>query len=113
MLARTRDKKQFALLFEENVNYGFRRNFWAMKLLAITSASMSLAIILASMTWSWARSGGLSTECIAAAFLIVVYLSFVLVRLRPDWVRIPAIAYARQLLAACDVLSATTTAPAP
>ncbi|MFQ5798766.1 MAG: hypothetical protein ACE5H0_08745, partial [Bacteroidota bacterium] len=35
---RTRDPKRFPLVFAENVNYGFRRNLWAMKALAIPVA---------------------------------------------------------------------------
>ena len=31
LLARTTDRAQFPLVFEENVNYGFRRNTWAQK----------------------------------------------------------------------------------
>jgi hypothetical protein len=31
LLSKTRDKERFQLLFQENVNYGFRRNLWAMK----------------------------------------------------------------------------------
>jgi len=28
LLEKTRDKKAFPLIFEENCNYGFRRNLW-------------------------------------------------------------------------------------
>ena len=31
LIERTRDKTRFRLLFEENCNYGFRRNLWGMK----------------------------------------------------------------------------------
>ncbi len=44
LLSHTRDRARFALLFEENVNYGFRRNFWALKPVALTVAVVSLLI---------------------------------------------------------------------
>ena len=106
LLAQTRDTKRFALLFEENVNYGFRRNFWAMKPLALTASMVTLAASAAVIGWSWFSIGTEpSAETAAAAVLIAVYVGFVLVRVQRDWVRIPAIGYARQLLAACDMLS--------
>ena len=44
---RTRDRKKFPLVFEENCSYGFRRNLWGMKPLGIlTSALGSLAILV-------------------------------------------------------------------
>ncbi len=39
----TRERKQFPLVFAENVNYGFRRNLWAMKSLGISSAVLGIA----------------------------------------------------------------------
>src|SRR3954454_24014593 len=52
LLAQTRDRKRFALLFEENVNYGFRRNFWAIKPLALTASIVTLAASTAAIAWS-------------------------------------------------------------
>ena len=31
LLAQTRDRERFGLLFRENINYGFRRNVWALR----------------------------------------------------------------------------------
>ena len=35
LLAQTSDRARFGLLFQENINYGFRRNTWALKPLAL------------------------------------------------------------------------------
>ncbi len=105
LLAQTRDQKQFPLVFEENVNYGFRRNFWAMKPLALTISGLSLAASLAAIWWAWASNGREpSAETVAASALIALYFVCLTVLVRRDWVHVPATAFARQLLAACDVL---------
>jgi len=106
LLAQTRDTKRFALIFEENVNYGFRRNFWAMKPLSLATSITALAASASAIAWSWVVGGVVpSAETAAATVLIALYVAFVLIRVRRDWVRVPAVGYARQLLAACDMLT--------
>ncbi len=55
LLSRTRDKERFQLLFQENVNYGFRRNLWAMKPVGVTICVLSL-VALAFITRHGSRS---------------------------------------------------------
>ena len=38
LIGRTRDSEEFPLLFKENVSYGFRRNLWGLKPLALPLA---------------------------------------------------------------------------
>jgi hypothetical protein len=108
MLAQTRDRKRFALLFEEDLNYGFRRNFWAIKATRLDCVHRDARGQYSGyslVTW-FAIGTEPSAESAVAAVLVAVYLGFVLIRVQRDWVQIPAIGYARQLLAACDMLSA-------
>lgn len=101
----TRDTKRFKLIFEENVNYGFRRNFWAMKPLAVASSIVALLAGAAMVTWRWfATDTNPSAEMIAVALIIAIYTALLLARVNTEWVRIPAVGYARQLLSACDSL---------
>lgn len=101
LLTQTRDTKHFKILFEENINYGFRRNFWALKPFALTSALTSIGILVIS----WANTGYLSLDARAVLFLVFIYLLLLIFRINSEWVRIPANAYARQLLASCDTLN--------
>ena len=97
--------KEFALLFQENTNYGFRRNLWGMKPAGIVISIIGTLGCSALTAWyllagkaDWLVSGICAGVCIVQ----LVLWTF---RFTPDWVRIPAEEYARQLLAACDSLA--------
>lgn len=108
--AQTRDHKAFALLFEENMNYGCRRNLWAMKPAALAFDLVVLVAVVAVIlikrkatmlaTFSTVHLAIWLGLAVATAHL----LAFILI-VRRSWVRLPADAFAEQLLAACDVLS--------
>ena len=109
LLAQTRDRERFRLIFEENINYNFRRNICALKPWAfcIDGATIILIVILEFDSWTGEIATMLQTidMLVWASVLITILhtLAFALV-IRWEWVRVPAEAYARQLLAACDVL---------
>jgi len=46
LIARTRDRKRFPLVFKENVNYGYRRNLWGMKPIGVTIAILGVAVCI-------------------------------------------------------------------
>lgn len=100
----TRDRAQFELIFNENVSYGFRRNLYGLKSLALTIGSVCLlgngvAIFYVLFT------GTLEPRGIASLlFNLVVILAWVLT-VRESRVKDAADSYARALLAACDQLS--------
>lgn len=109
LLSQTRDHQKFALLFQENVNYGFRRNVWGLKPFALTSALLAVAMVLGlkSDVWSSGPIGVLSTVDVAGWMAIATAVMHMLVFMfviRRDWVRMAADAYALQLLASCDML---------
>ena len=109
LLARTRDRGKFGLLFQENMNYGFRRNIWALKPWALAIDSVFIAIITILESESW--TGNIPTTLAAvtmptwACLTLTIFHMFIFALIvRPDWVRVQAESYARQLLAACDTL---------
>ena len=109
LLAQTRDRERFRLIFEENINYNFRRNICALKPWAfcIDGATIISIAILESDSWTGEIATTLQTIDIsvwAGVLITIVHtLVFALV-IRWEWVRVSADAYARQLLAACDML---------
>lgn len=100
---RTRDREQFHLVFEENCNYGFRRNLWGMKPLGVTLTLLALAAIAAIPVVDAGAhlSARLSTVAVAAVADLVLLLGWLFV-FTPRWVKVAAEAYAERLLEACE-----------
>jgi hypothetical protein len=94
----TRDKQQYPLVFEENVNYGFRRNALGLRPLAIGLAVIG---VLGGAFNIYRHLGdpvvGLA---VAATVVNVLLLCFWAFWVRRAWVRIPAQAYAERLMEA-------------
>lgn len=99
--------KDFPLVYQENTNYGFRRNLWGMKPSGITLAIVG-TIGCATLA-AWYFLVGKNEWLVAAICAVVCIVMFVLwtFRFTPSWVRIPAEEYARQLAAACDSIDNT------
>lgn len=115
LLTQTRDRERFELLFRENINYGFRRNIWALRPWAFALEAVAIAAVGVAVSNSW--TGELaatiqvsSVEWWTSLLLTVLHGLFFTLKVRSEWVRLAAEAYARQLLAACDVLESDRTA---
>ena len=108
LLRATRGKPESKLLFEENMNYGFRRNFWALRPIAFLVDLALIAILVALRTTNTPDQDGaiieLNTTSLLALGVIIVHMLIVLAATR-NWVRTPADAYGKQLLAACDTFN--------
>lgn len=98
LIAKTRDPARFALLFKENINYGFRRN-----MLGLRPWGIAACIVAAGFTGltAIAGAGPLEVEPGTAVTLIgldglsaVAWWRFV----NAEWVKQPAFAYAERLL---------------
>lgn len=110
LLSHTRDRERFWLVFSENVNYGYRRNLWAMKgpglLLAVLGAGagiVRLAVVVVTdspMVWT----------ALASSLLGVILGSVWSARVTKGWVRLAADAFARQLCLATQQLKPTADA---
>ncbi len=102
---RTRDRKKFNLVFEENCSYGFRRNLWGLKPIGV---ALSVAALAATAVLPIAREGTVSTASmqpalVPGAIILVILLRWLFV-VTPRWVKVPANAYAERLLEAADRL---------
>ena len=111
LLTQTRDKAEFELLFKENINYGFRRNTWALRPSAFGADLVAIALVLFvaadALTAEFASTlrgvGSPAWTCLA---ITVAHGSLFSFRIRRDWVKVAAEAYAYQLLATCDTMAA-------
>jgi hypothetical protein len=105
LLQRTRDHEKYAVLFAENVNYGFRRNLWAMKPagIALSGASIVAGAVRAFLDYS--TGGSISPFSASAVVISSLLLAGWLVRITPSWVRVVAVAYAQRLLETCEDLA--------
>jgi hypothetical protein len=102
--AKTRDKEKFQLLFEENVNFGFRRNLGGMKVPALILNALAVLILLTQVHPDWLKPAHVRPVVWVALLLDVSFLIVWLFVINPAWVKTTADAYAKQLLAAVDVL---------
>lgn len=98
----TRDKEKFHLVFEENVSYGYRRNLWGLKRWGVVSSIIGLviAIVVGVVTWK-----NMSLFHLLFVLSIAINSGFLVMWFQvitPEWVRIPADAYARRLMEAFD-----------
>lgn len=112
LLAQTRDRERFRLIFEENINYGFRRNIWALKPLALLVDGLLITVVLTTVVIFSTDSVTSTLQVIdkptwAAALFTLAHMLVFAVMVRRDWVRATTNAYSQQLLAACDILDSS------
>jgi hypothetical protein len=99
MISKTRDKTKFSLLFDENINYGFRRNLWGLKPYAIVLIAVC---VLGNFLYQLFSLGIERYNHWPAAFyvcegmLIVVLIIWISVFTK-HWVKVAAFAYAERL----------------
>lgn len=95
-IGKTRDTKKFRLLYNENVNYGFCRNLYAMRVTGIIVAALGFIASCAAGVWLLHISDPQIRPwvCVAASTMFLILWIFVV---KSDWVRIPAFAYAERL----------------
>lgn len=104
LLANTRDASKFNLLLRENITYGFRRNLYSLKPVALLLL-FGCAFVPVYNAKDEALLGQLpqQSELILFAFLLVNFVMWVALVTRQS-VREAADEYARQLLTSLDVL---------
>ena len=109
LLAQTTDHVRFALLFAENVNYGYRRNLLGMKRIALGLDAVALVLVIGVGVAYWtghvaSTIQSLKPEWWASLAIAVVHALVFIGFIGADWVRVSAERYAGQLLGACDSL---------
>jgi hypothetical protein len=104
---RTRDTKKYRLVFEELMNYGFRRNLWGWRAAGIGFSGTVLIMLSGLLLWS-AHTQAVPAALLAGATVVDAgILAFWLFSADPAWVKIAADAYADRLLEASDNLTGT------
>jgi len=93
----TRDRKRFPLLFQENVNYGYRRNVWGLRPLGIVVCSLTSLIAAVHLYFVHRSTGHWDGATVAAGAFSGILLWFWIFRFSANWVRVPADAYAARL----------------
>lgn len=104
LIEKTRDTKVFDLLFAENCNYGFRRNLWGLKPTGISLATIGVVGTAALLIRNYMTGAALTPLSIGCLTVNVLLLLGWIFWFTPDWIKIPADAYAERLLASCDQL---------
>lgn len=99
----TRDTKKFPLLFNENLTYGFRRNLFGVKWLAlglnVTVVIISL-ILLHEYDWDWASVLGKRTTLVLV--IAAIHAAYILIAVRKTLVFDASRSYARELILSCE-----------
>ena len=117
LIAATRDKSRFPLVFAENANYGFRRNTWGLWLwgspIAVTLALVSWVVFSATI---WGRPwpdpwwnvlvnpDSIAVIRLAVAAANTAFAIFWLFWVKSSWIKPVAEAYARQLMESARTL---------
>lgn len=101
----TRDKAVFRLVYAENVNYGFRRNLWAMKPAGIAISVLSIVAVSVHASQRYLANEPLPGLDAAAAFLSAALIALWLARFNKAWVRTAADEYSTRLVTAAETLN--------
>ncbi|WP_145993578.1 hypothetical protein [Tenacibaculum dicentrarchi] len=102
LISKTRDTKKHDLLFNENINYGFRRNTLGLKPFSIV-----VIIILSIGIWtnnyiSNETINYMDSSTLISQIILLVFLLFWIFIVNKSWVKIPAFGYAERLLETVD-----------
>ena len=111
LLEQTRDQKKFNLLFEENCNYGFRRNLWGMKPMGIVRCILGFLLGLSVVMIHMQAHAAVSPIAYGGLACTLALLIFWIVWCNPSWIKLSADAYAERLLAAPDTFGSAAATP--
>lgn len=95
----TRDRRRFQMVYEENCNYGFRRNLLGMKPVGVAASVIGVTTMGALFTGCFDIAIDFPialTSLVINLFLLLTWVFWI----TPNWVRKAAETYAKQLLVA-------------
>jgi hypothetical protein len=104
LLENTRDRKKFPLIFEENCNYGFRRNLLALKPVGLVLAVVGIAaasVLFFVQYYHGERAEPLQVICAVLVTLVLLVWLFVI---SENWVRAVANDFSDRLLSASETM---------
>jgi len=98
LISKSRDTKKYNLLFQENTNYGFRRNLLGLKPIAI---AIIILLIIGSLGYSYFISNFkfvFSQEILLTGIVLLLSLLFWLLIVNEKWIKYVAFEYAKRLM---------------
>jgi hypothetical protein len=108
----TRDTKKFPLLFNENVTYGFRRNLFGVKWLAV---ALNLTVVAVCLLLLWRNNWGWETDfgkrTIVVLLIAAIHATYIFFAVRKTVVLDASKAYARELILSCEAFLRTPAPP--
>lgn len=104
LVAKTRERERFPLLFKENISYGFRRNLWGMKAAGVLTSALGTVACFGKVVAFMMVDQPVGAVPVIGGSLCAVLLSVWCALVTPEWVRVPADGYAKHLVEACESL---------
>lgn len=101
----SRDIKKYPLLFQENVNYGYRRNIWGLRPLGIGVCSSTSLFGCTQIALYLSTKQEINITIIGATLFSVLMLVMWIFLFTSEWIRIPADAYSARLVETVESLS--------
>ena len=101
----TRDTKKYSLLFQENVNYGYRRNVWGLRSKGIIICIFCCVITFVRIYFLYENTGEFNKELVTASVFVLALLAFWIFKFSTEWVSVPANAYALRLAETIETLA--------
>jgi len=102
LIIKTRDKKEYPLVFKENVNYGFLRNLWGLKAYGITISLIGIIISSVYAGFEWLTYKSVLTDFLIVFMLSSCYLLMWIFWMKPKRIKVAAFAYAERLFECCE-----------
>jgi len=101
---KTRETKKFQLIFKENVDYGFRRNLWAMKKLALLIDGVAIAAcyIYVGVTIGFSDLAHYPSQFYLTLVIDTLLAILWILLINENWVKTQAFAYAERLIESFD-----------
>ncbi len=102
---KTRDKKTFHLVYEENINYGYYRNMWNLKILGIILNSIALVMIIINIWFlrleTFRQSDATTMISIFLHLSAIIFLCFCITK---KSIEASAKRYAKALIGTIDII---------
>lgn len=98
LISKTRDTKIFNLLFKENINYGFRRNLWGMKLWALLLLLCCIVLHIYFSTKKFTVFNHYEPKDIGLFVFLLLATMFWFLIVTRNWIKMTSFAYAERLL---------------
>ena len=104
-LRRNTRGEKFPLVRKELMNYGYRRNVYGMRPIGILVSLISLVTCAIRLYFVYRSTSQYDEALILAGVFSLVFSVLWIFQFTANWVRIPAVEYAKRLAESVDILS--------